>query len=137
MIKKYTTVFTDKECLILKPGCVIPEDMVVRRSPRSNDIYVLNMNSSASKSIKTCFISKATEKDSILWHRRMGHIHVRKMNYLMANDLVEGVSLKNFKLSDHCVTCKKGKQKKKSHPSKLFNSIDLFGPVNRASVSGD
>jgi len=57
-----------------------------------------------------------------------------------------GVSLKNFKLSDHCVACKKGKQKKKSHPSKLLNSIDtplerlhmdLFGPVNRASISGD
>ena len=93
-----------------------------------------------------CFISKATEKDSILWHRRMGHIHARKVNYLMVNDLVEGVSLKNFKLSDHCVACKKGKQKKKSYPSKLFNSIDaplerlhmdLFGPVNRASISED
>ena len=146
MTKKYTIVFTDKECLILKPGYVIPEDMFVMRSPRSNDIYVLNMNSRASTSIETCFVSKGTEKDSILWHRRMGHIHVRKMNYLMANDLVEGVSLKNFKLSDHYVSCKKGKQMKKSHLSKLLNSIDaplerlhmdLFGPVNRPSISGD
>ena len=126
--KKYTTVFNDKECMILKPGYVIPEDMIVMRSPRSNDIYVLNMNSPESRSIETCFVSKATEKDSILWHRRMGHIHVRKMNYLMANDLVEGVTLKNFKLSDNCIACKKGKQKKKSHPSKVLNSIDT--PLN-------
>ena len=31
--KKYTTVFTHKKCLILKLGYVIPDDMVVMRSP--------------------------------------------------------------------------------------------------------
>ncbi|XP_076910536.1 uncharacterized protein LOC143568213 [Bidens hawaiensis] len=89
---------------------------------------------------------KETEKDTILWHKRMGHVHICKLNRLTANNLVDGVSLKHFKMTDHCVACKKGKQKKKSHPLKYINSIDtplehlhmdLFGPVNRSSIPGD
>ena len=32
--KKYTTVFNDVECMILKPGFVIPEEWILMRAPR-------------------------------------------------------------------------------------------------------
>ncbi|KAK9073828.1 hypothetical protein SSX86_006422 [Deinandra increscens subsp. villosa] len=143
--QQYTAAFTSSECLILKPGIQIPDDWIFVRAPRFHDLYVLNMNQTSSAVSATCFISKATEKESIMWHRCMGHINYQKMNYLVNHNLVEGVSKNKFSIHDVCVSCKKGKQKKKSHPSKRLNSIvtplellhmDLFGPVNVRSIEG-
>ena len=36
--RMYTTHFTDKECLILKPGFVIPEEWIIMRAPRVNNL---------------------------------------------------------------------------------------------------
>ena len=115
------------------------------RAPRKNDTYVLDMSSTSSANLVTCLVSKSTERESILWHRRMGHIHLRKMNHLVKNDLVTCVPLQSFSMQDFCIPCKKGKQHKKSHPPKLINSVnsilvllhmDLFGPVNIKSFGG-
>ena len=121
--------------------------MILMSTIRKQDLYVLDMSkASSSSSTDTCFLSKATEKDSISWHRRMSHIHIRKMNQLIHNNLVEGVNVKHFKLPDVCVSCKKGKQIKKSHKSKKFHAVkiplellhmDLFGPINKRSIVGD
>ncbi|XP_035842185.1 uncharacterized protein LOC118488881 [Helianthus annuus] len=123
--------------------------MVLMRAPHENDFYVLDMSVATTTDKKAQFFvskTKATEKESIMWHHKMGHIHLRKMNFLVHNDLVEGVNLKSFHLNDDCIECKKGKQTKKSHPKKLLNSIRLplerlhmalFGPVNVKSISGD
>ncbi|HEY5234640.1 MAG TPA: DDE-type integrase/transposase/recombinase, partial [Rhabdochlamydiaceae bacterium] len=90
-------------------------------------------------------MTKASEKDSILWHRRMGHIHFRKMNFLVKNNLVNGVPNMTFSINDYCIPCKRGKQHKKSHSPKIVNSIntplellhmDLFGPINVRSIGG-
>ncbi|KAD5318304.1 hypothetical protein E3N88_18250 [Mikania micrantha] len=145
--KQYKVLFDDSKCYILKKGVVIPEDWILFSAPRKQDLYVLNMaTASTTSSTASCFMTKATEKDSILWHKRMGHLSLRKMNHLVHNNLVEGVTLKNFKLSDVCVSCKKGKQTKQSHKPKKYHSItvplellhmDLFGPINRKSIAGD
>ena len=143
--KKYTTVFNDVECMILKPGFVIPEEWILMRAPRRKDTYVLDMRNMSSTADFTCLLTKASERDSLLWHRRMGHIHFRKMNFLVKNNLVEGVPNQTFLMTDHCLPCKKGKQHKKSHLQKIVNSIqtplellhmDLFGPVNVKSIGG-
>ncbi|MFS7976765.1 putative GAG-pre-integrase domain-containing protein [Helianthus anomalus] len=87
--RMYTTLFTDKECLILKPGFVIPEEWIIIRAPRVNDLYLLDMSVATTTTGQAhCFVSRATEKESRLWHRKMGHIHLRKMNHLVHNDLV-------------------------------------------------
>ncbi|KAD4586293.1 hypothetical protein E3N88_23894 [Mikania micrantha] len=145
--KEYKVLFDESKCYILKQGVKIPEDWILMSAPRKQDLYVLNMaTASTTSSTASCFMTKATEKDSILWHKRMGHLSLRKMNHLVHNSLVEGVRLKNFKLSDICVSCKKGKQSKQPHKLKKFHSInvpleilhmDLFGPVNRKSIAGD
>ncbi|KAJ0556052.1 putative RNA-directed DNA polymerase [Helianthus annuus] len=117
------------------------------RAPRVNDPYVLDMSVATTTTGQAhCFVSRATEKESRLWHRKMGHIHLRKMNHLVHNDLVTGVHVKGFHLEGECISCVKGKQKKKSHPTKQVNSVsrplerlhmDLFDPVNVKSITGD
>ncbi|XP_076915950.1 uncharacterized protein LOC143575456 [Bidens hawaiensis] len=107
--KQFSTHFTDRECLIFKPGFKIPEEWIIMRAPRVNDLYVMNMSTaSTSSGSAQCFISRASEQESVLWHRRMGHISLRKMNHLVHRNLVEGVNLRNFKLTEECLDCKKG-----------------------------
>ncbi|KAJ0805060.1 putative RNA-directed DNA polymerase [Helianthus annuus] len=145
--KKFTVHFDDAGCYVLKPGFKIPPEWILLSAPRVNDLYVLDMSQAVTNSKQvTCFVSKATEKETISWHRRMGHIHLRKMNHLVKNNLVRGVNVKHFQLQDVCVPCQKGKQTKKSHPLKKVNTVnmplerlhmDLFGPVKHKSVHGE
>ncbi|KAJ0836902.1 putative RNA-directed DNA polymerase [Helianthus annuus] len=145
--KKFSVIFDDAGCYVLKPGFKIPQDWVLLSAPRVNDLYILDMSQAITTSAQvTCFVSKATEKESISWHRRMGHIHLRKMNHLVKNNLVNGVPVRSFHLQDICVSCQKGKQTKKSHPLKKINTVsmplehlhmDLFGPMKHKTTFGD
>ncbi|KAI3820245.1 hypothetical protein L1987_07789 [Smallanthus sonchifolius] len=96
-------------------------------------------------SVPTCLPTKATEIDSILWHRKLGHISYRKMNYLVRNGLITGVPRLRFFVTDDCMPCKKGKQQRKYHKPKIQNSIDtplellhmdLLGPISIKSIGG-
>ena len=42
--KGYSTHFMNKECLILKPGIIIPEECILVRSEREENAYVIDMN---------------------------------------------------------------------------------------------
>ncbi|KAJ0616581.1 putative RNA-directed DNA polymerase [Helianthus annuus] len=139
-------LFTDKACFVLRPGFVVPEDWIVMRAPRVNNTYVMDMHPLVnSSSPVTCLLSKATEDQSYLWHRRIGHVHLRKMNHLVKNNLVLGVPLRSFNIHKKCESCEKRKIKRKPHKPKTFNSIqkplellymDLFGPIHVASIGG-
>ena len=91
------------------------------RAPRKNDTYVIDMGIDEPSMESTCLLSKALESDSLLWHRRMAHLHYRKMNYITKNGLVLGVPLNRFETEDKCVPSKKGKQHKKAHKAKSQN----------------
>ncbi|KAI3725207.1 hypothetical protein L1987_64985 [Smallanthus sonchifolius] len=114
------------------------------RVPRTNDTYPIDMSvATTTSSVATCLLTKATELDSILWHRELGHISYRKMNHLVQNGLVTGVPKLRFTVADDCMPCKKGKQQTKSPKPKLQNSIDtpleilhmdMFGPISIRSI---
>ena len=140
---KYSTLFDDSACYILKPGFSIPKEWILITAPRVKDVYLLDMNSESSQKVESCLISKANDSESILWHRRMGHVNFDNMNALVKNENVIGLPNKLFSSIDHCVACRKGKQHKASHKSKAINTIDtplqllhmdLFGPVNIVSL---
>jgi len=145
--KGFKVLFDEHRCYILMKEFEIPEDRILMSAGRQNDLYILDMaQAESSSSSASCFMSKASERDSILWHKRMGHLHLRKMNHLVHNQLVEGVHVKNFHLNDSCVSCKKGKQTKRSHKPKKFHTIDtplellhmdLFGPISVKSIARD
>ncbi|KAI3695317.1 hypothetical protein L1987_78312 [Smallanthus sonchifolius] len=145
--KEYSVMFDKSECMILKPGFEVPEDWILMRAPRTNDTYQIDMSvAKTTSSLATCLLTKATELDSILWHRKLGHISYQKMNHLVRNGLVTGVPKLRFTVADDCVPCKKGKQQRKSHKPKLQNSIDtplellhmdLFGLISTKDETAD
>ena len=64
--KKFSVMFDVSRSYILKPGFKITDEWILMSAPRRNDLYVLDMSqASTTSSTTTCFISKATEKESI------------------------------------------------------------------------
>ncbi|TLX69673.1 hypothetical protein E9993_22805, partial [Labilibacter sediminis] len=123
--KDFSTYFTKKECLILKPGIIIPEDWVLVRSERQDNAYIIDMNKNIPENV-TCLFSKVSELTAMLWHRRLGHANVKNLNRLAKNDLVRDLPVKDFITTDKCVACALGKQHRKPHRPKLVNSIDTL-----------
>ena len=58
--KGYSTHFTIKECLVLKPGIVIPDDWILVKSKWDGNAYIIYMNSSILEQV-TCLFSKVSE----------------------------------------------------------------------------
>ena len=121
--KDFSTHFTKKECLILKPGIVIPEDWILVRAERANDSYIIDMTRNIPENV-TCLFSKVAEHNAMLWHRRLGHANVKNLNRLAKNDLVRGLPVKDFITFEKCVACAHGKHHRKPHFPKSINSID-------------
>ncbi|GJZ84325.1 putative ribonuclease H-like domain-containing protein [Tanacetum coccineum] len=135
--KKNSVLFTDTACFVLSPDFKLPdESQVLLKVPRKN-MYSVDMKNIVPKESLTCLVAKATLDESMLWHRRLGHVNFKTINKLVKDNLVRGLPTKRFKNDQTCVACLKGKQHKASCKSKVQNSItqplfmlhmDLFGP---------
>ncbi|GJT02203.1 putative ribonuclease H-like domain-containing protein [Tanacetum coccineum] len=91
----------------------------------------------------TSKVAKATSEESMLWHRRLGHINFKNINKLVKENLVRDLPLKRFENDQTCVACLKGKQHRASCKTKAFNPItkplfmlhmDLFGSTFVSSL---
>ncbi|GJR20131.1 putative ribonuclease H-like domain-containing protein [Tanacetum coccineum] len=106
-------------------------------------MYNFDMKNIVPKESLTCLIAKATLDESMLWHRRLGHINFKNINKLVKDNLVRGLPTKRFENDQTCVACLKRKQHRTSCKSKVLNLItkplfmlhmDLFGPTFVSSL---
>ncbi|GJS90657.1 putative ribonuclease H-like domain-containing protein [Tanacetum coccineum] len=142
--KKNSVLFTDTACFVLSPDFKLPdESQVLLKVPRKNNMYSVDMKNIVPKESLTCLVAKATLDESMLWHRRLGHVNFKTINKLVKDNLVRGLPAKRFENDQTCVACLKGKQHKASCKSKIQNSItqplfmlhmDLFGPTFVSSL---
>ncbi|GJU50362.1 hypothetical protein Tco_1219917 [Tanacetum coccineum] len=73
--KKNYVLFTDSECLVLSPNFKMPdESQILLKIPRQNNMYSFDMKNIVPKDGLTCLVAKATSEESMLWHRRLGHV---------------------------------------------------------------
>ncbi|GKB83761.1 putative ribonuclease H-like domain-containing protein [Tanacetum coccineum] len=135
--KKNSVLFTDTGCFVLSPDFKLAdESQILLKIPRKNNMYSVDMKNIVPKECLTCLVAKATLDESMLWHRRLGHVNFKTINKLVKENLVRGLPTKHFENDQTCVACLKGKQHKASCKSKIQNSItqplfmlhmDLFG----------
>ncbi|GJR83104.1 putative ribonuclease H-like domain-containing protein [Tanacetum coccineum] len=135
--KKNNVLFTDTGCFVLYPDFKLAdESQVLLKFPRKNNMYSVDMKNIVPKESLTCLVVKATLDESMLWHRKLGHVNFKTINKLVKENLVRGLPSKRFENDQTCVTCLKRKQHKASCKSKIQNSItqplfmlhmDLFG----------
>ncbi|GJY09909.1 putative ribonuclease H-like domain-containing protein [Tanacetum coccineum] len=111
--------------------------------PRKDNMYSFDIKKIVPKESLTCLVAKATLDESMLWHRRLGHINFKNINKLVKDNLVRGLPTKHFENDQTCVACLKGKQHRASCKSKVLNPItkplfmlhmDLFGPTFVSSL---
>ncbi|GJX46641.1 putative ribonuclease H-like domain-containing protein [Tanacetum coccineum] len=112
------------------------ENQILLKIPRKDNMYSFDMKNIVPKESLTCLVAKATSDESMLWHRRLGHINFKNINKLVKDNLVRGLPTKRFENDQTCVACLKGKQHRASCKSKVLNPItkplfmlhmDLFG----------
>ncbi|GJS50803.1 putative ribonuclease H-like domain-containing protein [Tanacetum coccineum] len=142
--KKNYVLFTDSECLVLSPNFKLPdESQILLKIPRQDNMYSFDMKNIVPKDGLTCLVAKATSEESMLWHRRLGHVNFKNINKLVKENLVRDLPLKRFENDQTCVACLKGKQHRASCKTKAFNPItkplfmlhmDLFGPTFVSSL---
>ncbi|GKA42024.1 putative ribonuclease H-like domain-containing protein [Tanacetum coccineum] len=122
---KNNVLFTETECLILFPDFKIPdESQVMLKVPRKNNMYSFDLKNVVPSKGLTCLFAKATNDESKLWHRRLGHINFKTMNKLVKGNLVRGLPSKIFENDHSCVACQKGKQHKASSERKNRTLIE-------------
>ncbi|GJY69173.1 putative ribonuclease H-like domain-containing protein [Tanacetum coccineum] len=113
--KKNSVLFTEAGCFVLSPDFKLAdESQVLLKVPRKNNMYIVDMKNIVPKECLTCLVAKATLKESMLWHRRLGHVNFKNINKLVKENLVRGLPAKRFENDQTCVACLKGKQHKAS-----------------------
>ncbi|GJS59736.1 putative ribonuclease H-like domain-containing protein [Tanacetum coccineum] len=143
--KKNYVLFTNTECLVLSPNFKLPyENQILLKIPRKDNMYSFDMKNIVPKESLTCLVAKATLDETMLWHRRLGHINFKNINKLVKDNLVRGLPTKRFENDQTCVACLKGKQHRASCKSKVLTPItkplfmlhmDLFGPTFMSSLT--
>nr|GEX55673.1 putative ribonuclease H-like domain-containing protein [Tanacetum cinerariifolium] len=142
---KNSVLFTDSECIVLGRDFKLRDDTnVLLRTPRQHNTYSIDLNNIVSHKDLTCLVAKAFADESVLWHRRLGHLNFKTMNKLVRHNLFIGLPSKCFENDHTCVACLKGKQHKASCKTKLVHSVtkprhtlymDLFGPTFVSSLN--
>nr|GEU59046.1 putative ribonuclease H-like domain-containing protein [Tanacetum cinerariifolium] len=142
---KNSVLFIDLECIVLGRDFKLRDDTnVLLRTPRQHNMYSIDLNNIIPHKDITCLVTKASVDESVLWHRRLGHLNFETMNKLVRHNLVRGLPSKCFENNHTCVACLKRKQHKASCKTKLVHSMskplhtlhmDLFGPTFVSSLN--
>ncbi|GJR18181.1 putative ribonuclease H-like domain-containing protein [Tanacetum coccineum] len=66
-------------------------------------MYSVDMKNIVPKECLTCLVAKATLDESMLWHRRLGHVNFKTINKLVKENLVRGLPSKRFENDQTCV----------------------------------
>ncbi|GJT40734.1 putative ribonuclease H-like domain-containing protein [Tanacetum coccineum] len=67
------------------------ESQILLKIPRKDNMYSFDMKNIVPKESLTCLVAKATLDESMLWHRRLGHINFKNINKLVKDKLVRVV----------------------------------------------
>ncbi|GJX58839.1 ribonuclease H-like domain-containing protein [Tanacetum coccineum] len=113
--KKNSVLFTDTSCFVMSPDFKLPDEIqVLLNVLRKNNMYSVDRKNIVPKESLTCLITNVTLDESMIWHRRLGHINFKTINKLVKDNLVRGLPAKHFENDQTCVACLKGKQHKAS-----------------------
>ncbi|GJV67618.1 ribonuclease H-like domain-containing protein [Tanacetum coccineum] len=64
------------------------ENHILLKIPRKDNMYSFDMKNIVPKESLTCLVAKATLDESMLRHRRLGHINFKNINKLVKDNLV-------------------------------------------------
>nr|GEV47972.1 hypothetical protein [Tanacetum cinerariifolium] len=78
---KNSVLFTESECIVLGRNFKLKDDTnVFLRTPRQHNMYSIDLNNVVPHKDLTCLVAKASADESMLWHRRLGHLNFKTIN---------------------------------------------------------
>jgi len=134
----YDVMFSKTNCTVINKD----DNSIVFKGKRIENVYKINFSELVDQKV-ICLLSVNDKK--WVWHRRLGHANWRLISKLSKLQLVKGLPNIEYHLDALCGACQKGKIVKSSFKTKDIVStsrplelldIDLFGPVNTASLYG-
>ncbi|KAJ9550150.1 hypothetical protein OSB04_014195 [Centaurea solstitialis] len=111
---------------------------------RRRNLYKIDLRDVKAKNT-LCLLSKASNQQSVLWHRRLSHLNFKGLNKLVIGNLAIGIPDLRFQQDHLCSACQLGKMKRVSHKSKIEHGtekplqlihMDLCGPMRVQSING-
>ncbi|KAJ9539963.1 hypothetical protein OSB04_026469 [Centaurea solstitialis] len=111
---------------------------------RRRRLYKIDLRDVKAKNA-LCLMSKASNLQSMLWHRRLSHLNFKGLNKLVIGNLAIGIPDLKYIQKHLCTACELGKMKRASHKSKLEHGtekplqlihMDLCGPMRVQSING-
>ncbi|GKA82441.1 putative ribonuclease H-like domain-containing protein [Tanacetum coccineum] len=122
--KKNSVLFTATGCFVRSLDFKLAyESQVLLKVPRKNNMYSVDMKNIVPKESLACLVVNATLDESMIWHRRLGHVNFKTINKLVKENLVRGLPTKRFENDQTCVACLKGKQHKASSRTPQQNGV--------------
>ncbi|GJQ95390.1 putative ribonuclease H-like domain-containing protein [Tanacetum coccineum] len=98
--KKNSVLFTDTGCFVLSPDFKLTDKSnVLLKVPRKNNMYSVDMKNIVPKEYLTCLVANATLDESMLWHKRLGHIKFKTIKKLVKDNLVKGLPINILKIT--------------------------------------
>ncbi|XP_045798006.1 uncharacterized protein LOC123892244 [Trifolium pratense] len=129
--------FTKSECLVTNE-----EGRLLMKGVMSKDNCYLWV-SEEENHLSTCLLSK--EDKVKLWHKKMGHLHLRGLKKVIAEETIKGNPKLKIEEGTICGECQIGKQTMVAHP-RLQHSvtsralellhIDLMAPMQTENLGG-
>ncbi|GJT70971.1 ribonuclease H-like domain-containing protein [Tanacetum coccineum] len=121
----------------LKTDSLDFEDILLK-IPRKDNMYSFDMKNIVSKKSLTCLVAKVTSDESMLWHRRLGHINFKNINKLVKDNLDvdngEPKSAANDQKQDRDVPDNENDEQDKSEDDSSPKEVNTAGQhVNTAS----
>ena len=84
--KDNSVTFNSEACVVTNKR----SNKVVLTGVRKGNMYLADFNSSNTESV-TYLLSKASQDESWLWHKKLSHLNFKTMNELVRKDLVRGI----------------------------------------------
>jgi len=134
----YDVMFEKTNCTVINKD----NKSIVFKGKRVENFYKINFSELVVQKV-ICLQSMNDKK--WVWHRRLGHANRRLIFKLSKLQLVKGLPKIYYHSDALCGACQRGKIMKSSFKAKNIVStskplellhIDLFGPVNAASLYG-
>ena len=134
----YRVVFEPSQCIIKDST----SNKIILTARRHDNTYVLYLDDLLDQNVKRLafFVD-----EKWLWHKKLGHTHMKLISEISQKELVKGLPKINFENDLTCEFCLRGKEIKSSFQSKNVISItklfellhlDLFGLTRTTSLGG-
>lgn len=137
MRKSYIIIKIDSGAFIYKGN-----DLVMCATITENNLYELKIKAVVSD---TCNLVQSDQNNIKMWHERLGHVNLKQIKSMSADNVVEGLKLNNSDKTDFvCEACAYGKQcrfpfhksiRGELQPGDLVYS-DVCGPMSHTSIQG-